>query len=87
MTPFGTKQDNRNWRIEMKIQITTKEGGMWKEADINTETVIEFIKLAQYTSYWYLPVYAIRFPSGIIYDFVLAQKRDPKLRKLAWRYT
>lgn len=82
------------------VEVTYLEGSFWHRCTIPKESVAWAIaRDRQDTRIQNDPIYsklispmgyfcnwsAMRFPSGAIYDFVLARSKDPCIRKLAWR--
>ena len=70
------------------MKVTFKDGGIWQFFPMRKTEVIELIKgqgRGHFHSPNCKPFAAMRFPSGAIYDFILAASRDKATRVRAWR--
>lgn len=69
--------------MSIRLKITLSEGGQWLTVDLEPE-----VALAMLTSgrlFGTTPVYAVLFPGGLIYDFVVTLGEETKILKEDWR--
>lgn len=99
-TNWATYVDNFTNPLEsINVEVTYEEGGAWHKVRAAKESILwaimrermnkelqdtPFFSVLIAPSNYFCDWHAIRFPSGAIYDFVLARRKD-FARRLAWR--
>jgi len=88
---FGHK---RQLPGKIPMQVTYSDGGYWANFEMERDWVVSCITRSQFVKRFperklqdnlFAGIHALKFPSGAIFDCVLAQHPDKEIRRRCWR--
>ena len=84
----------RHLEGKIMMQVTYSDGGKWQDFLMEKDWVISCIVRSQFVRRFpeknlfynlFACMYAIKFPSGVIFDCVMAQSNNKDIRRACWR--